>query len=762
MSIIHGQKGREIYTDVKSGSRIFLLVTTDSLPPKSYQETRVCKDPKTGQDIRQTVIKCSLLKVGSPNIPDDTPLRVSGHFDTNVKAKYAWQFIVDDVKEECTDGWMAEKYLLSPQFKGFFSSSDARNVRDYVEQQNADLFKILLSKGGKQILKDLTSASEININQTIEKIKRLYSERKVYNKLHPLGFTYTDCVRLIKLYGSEADRMLMEDPYRVGQKIGADFKLRDEINRSLGKGPASAERFFALGAESARLQEEKGHTMFSQDDLFNSVEDAVIKSVYHDDSFPVSEVIPFANDELVYFETEEGPMAAGRKTYDAERGIVEEVLRIVHSASPQSEPFEPELIDYAANLSKVSYGTQQKEAFATMLSHRGFKILTGGPGTGKTTTINGILAAYEKMHPDHRIKLCAPTGRAAQRMSESTGRVALTIHRLLDTRPDGNNELAYQVGSDPIEADLVVVDETSMLDVELCYNFLKNIKNNTTVIFVGDINQLESVGPGSVLKDLLAAPADIVERCMLTEIFRQGSDSPIIVNAQKIQDGNSDMMQTPDFQVITTDAQGALEMTKKIINSYYDPEDPFRTQILCPVKKGIAGITSMNNTFQEILNGQSKAKISYGSTVFKKHDKIIMTQNNYEMGYFNGDIGMIAAVKDQALIVEIRNEYYKIEKDMIEHVDLAYALTVHKSQGSEFENVIIVLPKDQPGMLTRNLIYTAVTRAKKKVWIIEEAGALQQACLTDNSGYRKTMLGHYMEWMSEGKSNEKSNIIAVA
>lgn len=755
LSTIHGLKAREVFTDVKSGNRIFLLWTTDMLPPMGYQETRMIHDNKTGKDMMQAVIKCNALKCGCPDFPEMTPLAVSGRFDSSVNAKYGWQFLVDKVQEECTDGFQVETYLLSDQFRGIFNSADARNIRDYTERSGADFFKIINGRNAKSFLKDLTQASELNIKQAVERIRRMTAERKVFARLRPLGFNYTDCCRLIKLYGPQADELLIEDPYRIGLQIGADFLSRDKLNYSMGKGAASPERFYAIGMEAARALEEKGHSVYKKDEFCWSLDETMRKSMYSDSIFPASEIIPFAQDDLVFLEAPQGSSVSRRKMFEAEQGIVEEILRIAQSAKGIKEPFTLDLIDYAANLSGVTYGNQQKQAFF-MLQRRGFKILTGGPGTGKTTTINGLLAAYERMHPNHKIKCCAPTGRAAQRMSESTGREAITVHRLLDTRPDGNNELAYKVSSDPIDADLLVVDETSMLDIELCYHLLKAVKNGTTVLFVGDVDQLESVGPGCVLKDLLKAPTDLIERCMLTEIFRQGADSPIIVNSQLIKTGSSRLVQTNDFRIITTKtADEILPPAKDLIRNYYDPKNPFKTQILCPVRKGPAGIEAMNKTFQALLNGSSKAKLAYGNTIFKQYDKVIMTQNNYNLGYYNGDIGMILAVKNQGLVLSIRDETFRIDKDLIGHVDLSYSLTIHKSQGSEFENVIIILPRDQPNMLARNLIYTAVTRAKKRVWILEEEGALKQACLTDTSGYRHTMLGVYMSALAKGEDWRK-------
>ncbi len=415
--------------------------------------------------------------------------------------------------------------------------------------------------------------------------------------------------------------------------------------------------------------------------------------------------------------------------------------------------FSTSLISYAEKACEKTYGTQQKEAFSTVLRSNGVKIVTGGPGTGKTSTILGILLVYMKLHPEHKIRLCAPTGRAAQRMAESTGMEAVTVHRLLDYRPFGSS-LICKDAANPIDADLIVVDEMSMMNIELFDLFLEAVKTGTTLILVGDINQLEAVGPGAVLQDLLEAPDTLIPRTMLTEVFRQKGGSPIIENAMRINSGLSDLVACQEFQTIHTKSEEeSLKEIRKIMIQLYDPKNPFSSQILCPARKGLTGIQNLNIYLQELLNPAKKG-FQYGSIKYRLNDKILFTRNNYsilpkesggEMGLYNGDIGVIKEINGEGLLVEVRNLHFQITRDLMDDLCLSYGMTIHKSQGSEFETAIVVMPAEPKNMLVRNLLYTAVTRAKKNVIIIDESSAAEVAIRVSRKGKRDTRLSGYLK-----------------
>lgn len=462
-----------------------------------------------------------------------------------------------------------------------------------------------------------------------------------------------------------------------------------------------------------------------------------------DEDIALSTCMPFIQKQMLLDTQNE--RFYDRSLLIAEQRAARNLLRLALAGNREMEPFRGELVEEAQKVCGIRYGRQQRKAFNKLLLTRGVKILTGGPGTGKTSTINGMLHAYEIMHPDHIIRLCAPTGRAAQRMSESTGRTAVTIHRLLDYQPDGLGA-NYRNEKNPVDADLVVVDEMSMADIRLFDMLLAALKTGTKLILVGDVNQLESVGAGSVLNDLMGTSDLFIEKNRLTEVFRQKGGSPIIDNSQKINEGNIHLHECEDFQIIHTKCEEeTLEQTKSLMQKLYNKDNPFETQILCPSRKGEAGIENCNTVLQDLLN-PGKQSLTYGNTKFCVNDKIIMMKNNYSSqdGYFNGDIGIVKELGKGKMVADIRGEMVNLCRDALDDVQLAYGMTIHKSQGSEFKNAIVVMPSEPANMLVRNLLYTGVTRAKKRVFIINEGSAMECAIRTNTIGKRRTMFAEYL------------------
>jgi exodeoxyribonuclease V alpha subunit len=327
-------------------------------------------------------------------------------------------------------------------------------------------------------------------------------------------------------------------------------------------------------------------------------------------------------------------------------------------------------------------------------------------------------------------------------MSESTGFPANTIHRLLEFRPYGE-QMAHKNANDPIEADLLVVDETSMVDIELFDILLEALKTGTTLLLVGDPEQLEAVGPGAVLYDLMHTDNAVVQKAHLTEVFRQKGDSPIRINAKKCKIGDSILVQNPDFEIVRTNSpEQSLAVVRDMARYLYDPDDPFGAQILSPARKGISGVDNMNIELQQLLNPKAKyaREIVYGKNRYHLNDKIIMHKNNYDLGYCNGDCGIVTAVDSGSMTVDICGTKHTISRMLMDDVKPAYAMTIHKSQGSDFPSVVAVFPKEPSIMLTRNLFYTAITRAKKRVYVVTEGDAMEIAIATTRHGVRQTGL----------------------
>lgn len=360
------------------------------------------------------------------------------------------------------------------------------------------------------------------------------------------------------------------------------------------------------------------------------------------------------------------------------------------------------------------------------------------PGAGKTTFTNGLLTIYNIMFPEGKvIKLCAPTGRAARRLSESTGKAAGTIHFTLNIRPyEGQEDILSEIEQSC--AGLFIIDEASMVDVMLLECILRAAKNGALVVFIGDKDQLSSVGPGDVLRDLIKS--EMAETYKLNEIFRQDKDSNILLNARRINEGNIDIKSGDDFQIIRTEDEVSLTReVKRIVKKFYNVNRPFDTQVLSPTKKGRAGVASVNSMLQKELKYSEKA-IYFGKTEYHVKDKIMFLKNDMDKGICNGDMGIVANINQGRMEVLVNDKYIELTTVDLDAVSLAHAATIHKSQGSEYPVVIISLPLNPSNMLRRNLLYTAVTRAAKKVFIISETSALEKCIQTEDSSKRRTGL----------------------
>ncbi len=435
--------------------------------------------------------------------------------------------------------------------------------------------------------------------------------------------------------------------------------------------------------------------------------------------------------------------------YQAERGVATSIQRIMEDALPWGTVDPSTVIPEAEKQSGIELSESQRQAVALALSSK-FMVITGGPGVGKTTIINTIL----KILDSGKLKfvLCAPTGRAAKRLSEATGMEAKTIHRLLEFDPFARD---FRRGSSyPLDADLVIVDEASMIDVVLMNRLLAAVSSRSALIFAGDVDQLPPVGPGFVLADMINSGVLPVVR--LTEIFRQAESSMIIVNAHRINRGEFAVSshdsaagaELSDFYVVPSESTADIQRRLLLVVAERIPGrfgmDPLQDiQVLTPMNKGPLGTKALNTLLQERLNPDAVRKIVRFGTTYAEGDKVIQMVNNYDKEVFNGDIGRIAAVDEEesALRVEYDGREVLYESGELDEIALAYAITIHKSQGSEYPAVVIPLSMQHYTLLERNLIYTAVTRAKKLVMIIGDPKAISMAVGNKRSSERMTGLG---------------------
>lgn len=626
---------------------------------------------------------------------------------------------------ETTEGFPA--YGLHEFFKNCgLDEKDAKTlVAQFDPHENA--FEGLLSNTQKlSRIFNLKKVDMLTSKANAARTARLFREELLANGIK---VPYNLIEPYTALYSSQSMYHFMKYIYQEGLEWGVKVADLDKLYIKGGGELQDASRIQAIAQAELKNRADSGSTCMDLMDLKDSVsqylyQDGGISASFVGEAVRYSNQLRIVDDKVCLI-----------RNYMSETTIANQLKKAIGRTS-QCELFtESELAKVVPELEKelkIEYAPAQKKAF-NLLKHAGLSILTGGPGTGKTTTLNGLISAFEKKYPQKRVVLTAPTGRAAQRMSESTSREASTIHRLLGIGTD------KRVTS--LEADLIVVDEASMIDVELASALLKVVSEDALVLLVGDIDQLPSVGPGKVLLDLI--DSGICPVCRLETIFRQKGESKVIVNATKINNGDSGL-ETDEMFIINrfSDAEKMKDSVLEVVkNSEFGL---LETQVLCTSHKGKSGIEELNKALQAMLNPKAPGKryAQYGGTEFRIGDKVITTRNNYQQDYFNGDIGIVKEITDNEVVMEVLDRQVKIPNENLKDLSLAYCISIHKSQGSEFAHAIIVLPSEPAIMLKRNLLYTAVTRAKKKCTLMADADGetIRKCCLTKDINKRKTML----------------------
>ena len=583
-----------------------------------------------------------------------------------------------------------------------------------------------------------------------KKIKKAWDEQKSIRDtmifLQIYGFTNTQCLRLYQYYGEDTKRVIAENPYIIVKTIdGIGFKSADKIALNLGFKNDSDFRIDA-GIEYVLSEfEGEGHTGGFIDNLIKNTSELLNLS---------SELISNRINSLsqngtlsLYSKT---GLLQRKKMFFYEAGIANHIQRLYCAPSHLPSIQIDQALKWSEEKLHIQWSDSQKNALRAILRSK-LSVLTGGPGTGKTTLLKalvGVLSAKKV-----RLCLAAPTGRAAQRMSEATGLLARTVHRTLKFEPSIGRFTYDEDNLLPV--DYLILDESSMLDVALTHALLRALPDHTHVLFVGDIYQLPSVGPGSVLNDFIQSPYFHVE--YLSDIFRQSKRSSIVATAHNVLGGkrtlecpivlpNTPIDLTEDFHFIqVTDPQNCMEILKDLcwhkIPHWYSI-DPIRDiQILAPMHRGFIGIDQINTCFQETA-GVNRRKLQIGTQHFCVGDKVIQLKNNYNTNIFNGDLGIIQAIDldEELLNIRFDAEDHLLDRSDCLDLKLAYAISIHKSQGSEFPIVIIPLFTQHFVMLKRNLLYTAITRGRKKVFIVGDPRAYSIAVRTLDSTIRQTTL----------------------
>ena len=664
---------------------------------------------------------------------------------------YGTQFKVVSFEEKAPEDQEAiERYLGSGAIKGIGLAMAARIVRRFRE----DTFRIIEEEPER--LAEVKGISERKAMGIASQVNEKRDLRQAMIFLQQFGITMNLAVKIYNKYGQEVYGILKENPYRLADDIeGVGFRTADDIAAKAGIRTDSDFRVRSGILYTLLQASGEGHTFLPQEELtaktseLLGIDKDIIEKNYMDLSIERKIIMKQSGEQTQIYSASFYYMEANTATMLRELDIAYDVA-------------DAEIEQRIHNIEKQT-GMQLDEHQVQAVKEavrNGLLVITGGPGTGKTTTINTIIRYFEMEGMD--IFLAAPTGRAAKRMSETTGFEARTIHRMLELNGGMEGSAGFERNeTNPLETDLVIIDEMSMVDITLMNSLLKAIAPGTRLILVGDINQLPSVGPGSVLKDIIQSEAFNV--VMLTKIFRQASTSDIIVNAHKINRGEEVSLDNKSMDFFFLKRYEAdiiinvvLQLVKQKLPKFVDAT-PYDIQVLTPMRKGLLGVERLNGILQQYLNppDKSKREKEHGDMVFREGDKVMQTKNNYQleweirtkfgltvdkgMGIFNGDMGIITEINDFAETITVNfDEGRMVEYSykLLDELELAYAVTIHKSQGSEYPAVVIPLLSGPRMLMNRNLLYTAVTRAKKCVTIVGDDTTFEQM-IENNSQQRR-------------------------
>lgn len=672
-------------------------------------------------------------------INEGETIRAEGSYTEH--AAYGQQFKIESFETIVpTDAAAMERYLGSGAIKGIGAALAARIVRRF----KGDTLQIIQEEPER--LAEVKGISERKAREIAEQMAEQEDMRKAMLFLQKYGINLSLGIKIHQFYGQEMYRVFQENPYKMAEDIpGVGFKTADEIASRLGIHADSEYRIRSGLFYTLTLAAGDGHVYLPKDILLHRTSQLLGVEPERMEKHIMDMAI---EHKLTLKESEAQDGTVHTIVYANQYYYLElNTARMLRELNIVCQDNEAEIERKLENLEKnseIELEEQQRQAVITAVK-QGLMILTGGPGTGKTTTINAIIRYFSAMGED--IMLAAPTGRAAKRMTETTGYEASTIHRLLEI-----NGVAGELGEsvhfernaqNPLETDVIIIDEMSMVDIHLMHALLAAIPVGTRLILVGDVNQLPSVGPGSVLEDMIRSGCFAVVQ--LEKIFRQASESAIVVNAHKINRGEKvDLKEkSKDFLFLNyTDTNQIISIIRWLVQEKLPPyvdAKMFDIQVLTPMRKGPLGVENLNVILQRYLNppdGRKKERV-YGNNVFRQGDKVMQIKNDYQLeweirgkygipvekgtGIFNGDMGIIREINEFAENMTIEFDearFVEYSFKQLEELELAYAITIHKSQGSEYPAVVIPLLGGPRMLMSRNLLYTAVTRARQCVTMV--------------------------------------------
>ena len=619
----------------------------------------------------------------------------------------------------------------------------------------------------------LTEVEGIGIKK-VKQIQESYEEnrelRNIIIQLSPYGITPNYCLRIYKKYKDKSLEVINKNPYRLAEEVrGIGFRIADDIASKIGIDKYSPDRIMQGILFTLNQSLGSGHTYLPKRILIEQS----VKILGVEPKYVENGIMDLAYDQKIHLENMNGEILIYLMMYYiCENGVCKEIVKLSQHETKDLHINIEEEIKVVEKEDEISLANNQILAVKESINN-GVTIITGGPGTGKTTTINTIIKIFE--NNDQKVVLCAPTGRAAKRMSETSNKEAKTIHRLLEMgfATDSDELVFFKDGEDPIDADVIILDEASMVDIILMYNLLKAIKLGTRLLLVGDSDQLPSVGAGNVLKDII--DSNVIKTVRLNEIFRQARESMIVVNAHKINNGEPLFLNVKNKDFFFLRKNNNEEILNEIIGlvserlpKFYKFDKLKDIQVLTSMRKGDLGVNNLNIELQKYLNPPNKYKQEeqFAKRTFRVGDKVMQIRNNYTKkwetedksdrgeGIYNGDIGYIFHIDKDKKTVFVIFDKIKIASykyDELDEIDHSFCTTIHKSQGSEFPVVVIPIVWAPPMLLSRNLLYTAVTRAKKLVVLVGDVKYLEQMIKNNRINDRYSNLSYKLnKFIKEG------------
>ena len=671
--------------------------------------------------------------------------------------QYGIQFTVTsyEIKEPETSVAM-EKYLGSGIIKGVGPALSAKIVKKFGDET----FNIIEREPERLAeIKGITEKKAIEIGSQFEEKKEF---RNAMIFLNQYGVSNALAMKIYKEYGIKVMKIVRENPYRLADDIaGVGFKTADEIALRMGFSPESSMRMKAGISFALSMAASNGHTYLLYEDLYEESKRllGISEAEFESDIYELT-----IERKIVLKEVKGERRVYNNNLYYMELTVARKLLDLNAKSENNYKVMEAKVKEVEAKTGIKLGDLQRKAVYEAVES--GLVIITGGPGTGKTTTINAIIKLFEMQNME--ILLAAPTGRAAKRMTETTGMEAQTIHRLLELNgnPEEGGSMRFERNElNPLEADVIIIDEMSMVDIYLMYSLLKAVTVGTRLILVGDVNQLPSVGPGKVLKDIIGSEKFNVVR--LSEIFRQAAESDIITNAHKINAGQSIRLDNKSKDFFMLSMSSSIQIQRALVSLIAEKLPPYvdatkyDIQVLTPSRKGELGVENLNKILQQYINppAPGKREKQWGEVIFRENDKVMQIKNDYQMewkivtkkgltikegsGVFNGDCGIIREINEFAGTVTVEFDEGKLVEytgATLEELELAYAITIHKSQGSEYPAVIIPLLNAPKPLLNRNLLYTAVTRARKCVTIVGSENSVNEMIQNESEMKRNSGL----------------------